>query len=130
MTNQGSSILKVKLSNLHQKCRILLCVKKLTETSGAFQKVYVIPDLSLNERQDNKHLCDKLFQRKNAGEKDLIIQRGKFVKKITTVKPSTLAWTPPKVWKIVTRMGNLYFLLLAAFSGPNPDFSLNSILIV
>ena len=67
----------------------MLCAKKLTEMSGTFQKVYVIPDLSLNERQDNKHLCDELFQCKNAGEKDLIIQRGKIVKKITTVEPTS-----------------------------------------
>ena len=51
-------LLKVQLSNLHQKHRILLCVKKLTEMSDTFQKVYVIPDLSFNERQDSKRLCD------------------------------------------------------------------------
>ena len=63
--------------HLHQKRRILLCVKKLTEMSDTFQKVYITPDLSLNERKENKRLCDELFQHKNAGEKDLIIQRGK-----------------------------------------------------
>ena len=63
--------------HLHQKRRILLRVKKFTEMSDTFQKVYITPDLSLNDRQDNKHLCDELFQCKNAGEKDLIIQRGK-----------------------------------------------------
>ena len=96
-------LLKVQLSNLHQKHRILLCAKKLTEMSGTFQKVYVIPDLSLNERQDNKHLCDELFQCKNAGEKDLIIQRGKIVKRLLLLNlhlPAHLLWTPPKVWQI------------------------------
>ena len=63
--------------HLHQKRRILLCVKKLTEISGTLQKVYITLDLSLNERKESKHLCDELFQHKNAGEKDLIIQRGK-----------------------------------------------------
>ena len=33
--------LKVQLGNLQQKCRILLYAKKLRETSGTFQKVYV-----------------------------------------------------------------------------------------
>ena len=43
----------------------------LREFSGTFQEVYVAitPDLSLNERQENKRLSDELFQRKNAGEK-------------------------------------------------------------
>ena len=68
-----SRLLKVQLSNLQQKCRILPNPKKLRETSGTFQKVFVTLDLSLNERQENKRLHDELFQHKNAGEKDLII---------------------------------------------------------
>ena len=82
-------LLKVQLRTLQQKHRILLYAKKLRETSGTFQRVYVTPDLSLNERQENKRLHDELFQRKNAGEKDLIIRRGKIVKKITTVEPKS-----------------------------------------
>ena len=81
-------LLKVQLSNFHQKRRILANAKKLRETSGTFQKVYVTPDLSLNERQENKRLRDELFQRKKDGEKDLIIQRGKIVKKITSTEPA------------------------------------------
>ena len=61
----------------------------MRETSGTFQKVYVTPDLPLNERQENKRLHDELFQRKNAGEKDLIIRTGRIVKKITTVEPTS-----------------------------------------
>ena len=52
-------LLKVQLSNLQQKRRILLY----------FHKVYVTPDLSLNERQENERLRDELFQHKNTGEK-------------------------------------------------------------
>ena len=60
----------------------------MRETSGTFQKVYVTPDLSLNERQENKRLRDELFQRKKDGKKDLIIRRGKIVKKITSAEPA------------------------------------------
>ena len=80
-------------------------------------------------RGREQNLCDELFQRKNAGEKDLIIQRGKLWKRLLLLNlhlPVHLQWTPPEVWKIVTRMGKPYFLLLAAPSGPNPDFSINS----
>ena len=66
-------LLKVQLSNLHQKRRILANAKMLRETSGIFQKVYVTSDLSLNERQENKHLRDEPIQHKKDGEKDLII---------------------------------------------------------
>ena len=62
----------------------------MQKTSGTFQKVYVTPDLSLNERQENKRLCDKLLQCKKDGEKDLIIRRGKIVKKSTSAEPTPM----------------------------------------
>ena len=52
-------LLKVQLSNLQQKRRILLYAKKLRETSGTFQSL-CNSDLSLNERQENKHLRDNI----------------------------------------------------------------------
>ena len=81
-------LLKVQLNSLYQKRRILSNAKKLRETSGTFQKIYVTPDLSLNERQENKRLHDELLQRKKDGEKDLIIRRGKIVKKSTSAEPT------------------------------------------
>ena len=53
--------------------------------------MYLQTYVSLNERQENKCLRDELFQCKNAGEKDLIIRRGKIVKKITTVEPTSFS---------------------------------------
>ena len=41
--------------------------KKLRANSSTFQKVYVTPDLSLNERQENKRLRDELLQHKKDG---------------------------------------------------------------
>ena len=41
--------MKVQLTNLQQKRRMLLNAKKLRETSGTFQKVYVTPELLLIE---------------------------------------------------------------------------------
>ena len=83
-----SRLMKVQLSNLNQKRKILSNTKKLRESSSSFQKVYVTPDLSLNERRENKRLRDELLQRKKDGEKDLIIQRGKIVKKANSVEPN------------------------------------------
>jgi len=79
-----SRLMKVTLGNLNQKRKILSNAKKLRE-SASFQKVYITPDLSLNERHDNKHLRDEL-QRKKNGEKDIIIRRGKIVKKANSVE--------------------------------------------
>ena len=81
-------LMKVQLSNLNQKRKILSNAKKLRESSSSFQKVYVTPDLSLNERRENKRLRDELLQPKKDGEKDLIIQRGEIVKKANSVEPN------------------------------------------
>ena len=43
-------LIKVQLGNLNQKRKILSNAKKLKECSGTLQKVYVTPDLSVNER--------------------------------------------------------------------------------
>ena len=81
-------LMKVQLSNLNQKRRMLSNAKKLRANSSTFQKVYVTPDLSLNERQENKRLRDELLQRKKDGEKDLMIRRGKIVRKVDPTPPS------------------------------------------
>ena len=81
-------LMKVQFSNLNQKRNILSNAKKLRESSSSFQKVYVTPDLSLNERRENKRLRDELLPRKKDGEKDLIIRRGKIVKKANSVEPN------------------------------------------
>ena len=52
---------------------MLSSAKKLRANSSTFQKVYVTPDLSLNERQENKCLRNELLQRKKDGEKGLMI---------------------------------------------------------
>ena len=73
-------LIKVQLGNLNQKRKILSNAKKLKECSGTLQKVYVTPDLSVNERQENKRLREELLKRKSDGEKDIIIRRGKIIK--------------------------------------------------
>jgi len=68
-----------------QKHKILSNAKKLRESTN-FQKIYTTSDLSLSERRDNKRLHDELLQHKKNGEKDIIIRRGKIVKKANSVK--------------------------------------------
>ena len=44
-----------------------------------WQSVYVSPDLTMKEREINRALHQELKRRKEAGEKDLIIKRGKII---------------------------------------------------
>ena len=42
----------------------------------------------MNERQENKRLGDELLQHKKDGEKDLMIRRGKIIRKVDRTPPS------------------------------------------
>jgi len=44
--------------------------------SGDFQKVYITPDLSRKDRQENKLLREELLRCRSSGELGLIIHRG------------------------------------------------------
>ena len=43
--------------------------------------MYITPDLTIKEREINRALHQELKRRKEAGEKDLIIKRGKIINK-------------------------------------------------
>jgi len=77
--------LKVQLHNLQHKRLLLSNAKKLRGLSGNFQKIYITPDLSLKERQDNKVLWDELLRRRSNGKRGLIIRRGQIVMNATPV---------------------------------------------
>ena len=49
-----------------------------------FQKVYLSPDLTPQERKENRELLMELKQCREEGEKDIMIRRGRIVKKINT----------------------------------------------
>jgi len=46
-----------------------------------FQKVYLSPDLTPQERKENRELLMELKRRREEGEKDIMIRRGRIVKK-------------------------------------------------
>ena len=77
--------MKVQLHNLQHKRLLLSNAKKLRGLSGNFQKIYITPDLSLKERQDNKVLWDELLRRRSNGKRGLIIRRGQIVMNATPV---------------------------------------------
>ena len=54
---------------------------KTLRNSSSYQNVYVSPDLTPKEREINKCIRQELRRRKEAGEPDLIIKRGKIVSK-------------------------------------------------
>ena len=55
----------------------LLQNAKTLRNSSSHQNVYISPDLTPKEREINKLLYEQLRRRKEAGESDLIIRRGK-----------------------------------------------------
>ena len=56
--------------------------------SGVHQNIYITPDLSLKERQDNKLLREELLRRERNGESELIMRRGQIVSKTPPVNSS------------------------------------------
>jgi len=71
-------LLLVELEDISIKRSILKQAVKLCNSSK-WSNVYVSPDLTPKERQQNRLLRDKLKSRRNAGEKDLYIKHGKIV---------------------------------------------------
>ena len=47
--------------------------------SAKWQSVFISPDLTIKEREINRALHQELKRRKEAGEKDLVIKRGKII---------------------------------------------------
>ena len=83
-----SQLLKVHLCNLQHKSLLLSNAKTLKGLSGVHQKIYITPDFSLKERQDNKLLLEELLRRKRNGKSELIIRRGQIVSKTLPVNSS------------------------------------------
>ena len=76
-------LLKVALESVKRKREILTKAKKLREAER-WKKVFVTPDLTPKERQQNKVLREELKRRTEEGEECLVIRRGK----ITRLRPS------------------------------------------
>ena len=61
--------------------RQILRNAKTLRNSTTYKKVFISPDLTPKEREANKNLLEELRRRKQAGEVNLIIKRGKIISK-------------------------------------------------
>ena len=92
------SVTDVKVLRLEEKARrsllvvfddektkwtCLRCASRLKD-DAVFQKVYISPDLTPQERKENRELLMELKRRREEGEKDIMIRRDRIVKKINT----------------------------------------------
>ena len=73
-------LLLVTLSDEHHKRLVMKQASKLQATER-WNNIYVTPDLTIKERETNKALREELKRRKDNGEKNLIIKRGRIVTK-------------------------------------------------
>ena len=75
-------LLKVTISNTHVQKQVLKQAKNLKSCgSETMSKVFITPDLTLQEREENRKLRDELKARRDKGETDLVIRNGKIVQK-------------------------------------------------
>ena len=82
-SSSGGRLLRVQVSNLNTKKHILSNAKKLRNVKHEpIKGVYITPDLSIKERNAQKALRDELKRRKDAGEANLKISRGKIIKTV------------------------------------------------
>ena len=73
--------LRVQFNNLGHRRSVLVNAKKLRDSSSdVFKGVYINPDLSVKERQVQRNLRSELARRKENGESDIFIRRGRIVK--------------------------------------------------
>ena len=64
--------------------RNILRNAKVLRNSSSYKKVFISPDLTPKERATNKQLLEELRHRRQQGETNLIIRRGKIVLKQTS----------------------------------------------
>ena len=86
--NRNPRLLCVTLSTVERKWEIIEIASKLKEASEEIiQKMFISPDMTFKERNENKKIRNELAARRNRGEKDLVIRRGKIVKRQKTRGP-------------------------------------------
>ena len=79
--------LRVQFNNLGHRRSVLINAKKLRDSSSdLFKGIFINPDLSMKERQAQKELRSELARRKENGEPDIFIRRGRIVKSTRSSK--------------------------------------------
>jgi len=84
VTQGHPRVLLLTMCSEHIKWKILNQATKLCDSS-TWKKVYISPDLTAKEREVNRKLCDELKRRKEAGEMNLMIKRGKIIERPISV---------------------------------------------
>ena len=72
-------LLIVSLENMETKVELLRMASQLRHLS-TWKRIYVTPDLTKKEREESKKLREELAKRRQAGETDIMIKRGRIVK--------------------------------------------------
>ena len=85
-------LLIVSLDSVETKMDVLKLASQLRHLT-TWKRIYVTPDLSKKEREENKRLREELSMRRQEGEEDLMIRRGRIVK-VNSEKPSKPAVSP------------------------------------
>lgn len=78
--------LVVKLGSVNQKHKILRIAKRLRDKED-WQGVYINPDLTVKERKKDYELRSELKRRREGGETNLILSRGRIVTKSNYAGP-------------------------------------------
>ena len=86
-------LLIISLDDIGTKHEILKNARELRNVDG-YGNIFISPDLTKSEREQGKKTRDELSRRRNAGEKDLVIWRGKIIKK--TVQHEATRSAPPE----------------------------------
>ena len=70
----------VKMQNTKEKWNVISNSKKLRNEQSTSKKfIYIMPDLTDKERENDKKLVEELKTRRNNGETNIKISRGKIV---------------------------------------------------
>ena len=81
-------LLIVSLENVDTKVELLKMAPQLRHLT-TWKRIYVTPDLPKKERDEGKRLREELSNRRQAGEENLAIRRGKIVKLSQTSQDET-----------------------------------------
>ena len=85
--------IRVTLKNMDTKYDILSKAKNL-KNQEEYKKVFVVPDLTRKQQEEDKKLRNKLKEIRDSGDKDVRIKKGKIVKNLNGAE---VVIFPPRV---------------------------------
>lgn len=91
--------LRVTVVSEEKKWRILKKTKELNKNKDEKERkkwIYINPDYTTKQREENKALREEMRRRKEGGEKDLIIRKGKIVQLDPKEREERNKWSSPR----------------------------------